>query len=155
MDFKAKVDLLGSTGSIGEQAVDVIRKENAQVSSICANTNYKRVEEQAREFKPAFCAMFNEKAAKELTKNYNVTVATSDGAEQLIIFGSDLFNDIIGQIYVLAFYTLQRNTANIRSAFKRFPVNLHTKLPFWRPGRTDILTYSITDTPNLCKKKRN
>ena len=29
-----------------------------------------------------------EKAAKELTKNYNVTVATSDATEQLIIFGS-------------------------------------------------------------------
>lgn len=61
-----KVDLLGSTGSIGEQAVDVIRKQNAQVSCICANVNYKRVEEQAREFKPAFCAMFDENAAAQL-----------------------------------------------------------------------------------------
>ncbi len=32
-----------------------------------------------------------EKTAKELTKNYNVTVATSDGAEQLIIFGSGAY----------------------------------------------------------------
>lgn len=32
-----------------------------------------------------------EKAAKELTKNYNVTVATSDGTEQLIIFGSGAY----------------------------------------------------------------
>ena len=61
-----KVDLLGSTGSIGEQAIDVARKIGADVSCLCANKSYKRVEEQAREFKPAFCAMFDYKAAKEL-----------------------------------------------------------------------------------------
>ena len=61
-----KVDLLGSTGSIGEQAIDVVRKLGAQVSCICANKNYIRVEEQAREFKPAFCAMYDYEAAKAL-----------------------------------------------------------------------------------------
>ncbi|MBQ7294113.1 MAG: 1-deoxy-D-xylulose-5-phosphate reductoisomerase [Clostridia bacterium] len=61
-----KVDLLGSTGSIGEQAIDVVRKLGAQVSCICANKNYIRVEEQAREFKPAFCAMYDYEAAKSL-----------------------------------------------------------------------------------------
>lgn len=60
------VDLLGSTGSIGEQAVDVVRQLGAQVSCICANKNYVRVEEQAREFKPAFCAMYDYNAAKAL-----------------------------------------------------------------------------------------
>ena len=61
-----KVDLLGSTGSIGEQAIDVARKIGADVSCLCANKNYKRVEEQAREFKPAFCAMYDYDAAKSL-----------------------------------------------------------------------------------------
>ncbi len=63
---RVKVDLLGSTGSIGEQAIDVVRQIGAEVSCICANKNYKRVEEQAREFKPAFCAMYDEEAAKKL-----------------------------------------------------------------------------------------
>ena len=61
-----KVDLLGSTGSIGEQAIDVARKIGADVACLCANKNYKRVEEQAREFKPAFCAMYDYDAAKSL-----------------------------------------------------------------------------------------
>ena len=56
---KIKVDLLGSTGSIGEQAIDVARQTGAEITCICANKNYKRVEEQAREFKPAFCAMYD------------------------------------------------------------------------------------------------
>ena len=61
-----KIDLLGSTGSIGKQAIDVARKQGVKISSVCANKNYKTVEEQAREFKPAFCAMFDYEAAKEL-----------------------------------------------------------------------------------------
>lgn len=61
-----KIDLLGSTGSIGEQTVDVARARGIGVRSICAGRNYKRVEEQAREFRPAFCAMYDEDAAKAL-----------------------------------------------------------------------------------------
>ncbi len=60
------IDLLGSTGSIGEQAIDVARKRNIRIRSICAGRNYKRVEEQAREFRPAFCAMYEESSAKAL-----------------------------------------------------------------------------------------
>ncbi|MBR4873500.1 MAG: 1-deoxy-D-xylulose-5-phosphate reductoisomerase [Clostridia bacterium] len=60
------IDLLGSTGSIGEQAIDVARARGIGVRSICAGKNYKRVEEQAREFRPAFCAMYDEEAAKAL-----------------------------------------------------------------------------------------
>ena len=60
------IDLLGSTGSIGEQAIDVARARGIGVRSICAGKNYKRVEEQAREFHPAFCAMYDEEAARAL-----------------------------------------------------------------------------------------
>lgn len=61
-----KFDLLGSTGSIGEQAIDVARQTGSEIRSLCANKNDKRVEEQAREWKPAFCAMADEDAAKRL-----------------------------------------------------------------------------------------
>lgn len=66
MEKRVKLDLLGSTGSIGEQTIDVVRRTGSQIVSICANQNDKRVEEQAREFKPAFCAMADEQAAKSL-----------------------------------------------------------------------------------------
>ena len=58
--------ILGSTGSVGEQAIDVARKENVKVSALSAHSNVKRVEEQAREFKVDYCAMADEAAAKEL-----------------------------------------------------------------------------------------
>ena len=66
MEKRIGVDLLGCTGSIGEQAIDVARKRNLRVRSLCAGSNYKRVEEQAREFKPEFCALCDEQAAKQL-----------------------------------------------------------------------------------------
>lgn len=66
METQKGIDLLGSTGSIGEQAIDVARKRNIRVRSLCAGSQYKRVEEQAREFHPEFCAMYDEKAAKQL-----------------------------------------------------------------------------------------
>lgn len=61
-----KLDLLGSTGSIGEQALDVIDKYGMRVRSICAGKNEKRVEEQVRKYKPAFCAMADYEAARSL-----------------------------------------------------------------------------------------
>ena len=60
------IAILGSTGSVGEQAIDVAKKMNIGVSAISANQNYKRVEEQARQFKVAAVAMADESAAKEL-----------------------------------------------------------------------------------------
>ena len=66
MKNRVGIDLLGSTGSIGEQAIDVARKRNIKIRSLCAGSNYKRVEEQAREFQPEYCAMYDEQAAKAL-----------------------------------------------------------------------------------------
>ena len=60
------IAILGSTGSVGEQAIDVAEKMNMKVSAISANKNFLRVEEQARRFKPAAVAMAYENAAKEL-----------------------------------------------------------------------------------------
>lgn len=58
--------ILGTTGSVGEQAVDVARAGNVTVTGISANKNAKRTEEIAREFNVQFCAMADEEAAKEL-----------------------------------------------------------------------------------------
>ena len=48
MTDKKSLLILGSTGSVGEQAVDVAQKENIPVRAICANRSWKRVEEQVR-----------------------------------------------------------------------------------------------------------
>ena len=60
------VSILGSTGSVGEQALDVADKFGLHVSSVSANTNSKRVEEQARKFSLSSVAMADESAAADL-----------------------------------------------------------------------------------------
>ena len=58
--------VLGSTGSVGEQAIDVALKNNIRVNAICAHKNAKRVEEQARALGVSVCAMADESAANDL-----------------------------------------------------------------------------------------
>lgn len=101
------IDLLGSTGSIGEQAIDVARKRNIRIRSICAGKNYKRVEEQAREFRPAFCAMYEEDAAKALRlalADTDICVLSGEEGICEMIAKSDAdvsLNAIIGQAGLL------------------------------------------------------
>lgn len=58
--------ILGSTGSVGTQALDVAKRLNFPVDGICAHRNVGTVEVQAREFGVRVCAMADEAAAKEL-----------------------------------------------------------------------------------------
>ena len=58
--------ILGSSGSVGTQAADVARAHNIKVDAITAGKNIKVAEAQIREFKPRFCAMADEMAAKDL-----------------------------------------------------------------------------------------
>ena len=60
------ISILGSTGSVGEQAIDVALKNHITVNSICANKNAERVEKQARQLGVRACAMADEKAAADL-----------------------------------------------------------------------------------------
>ena len=66
MNENKRMMILGTTGSVGEQAVDVARATGARVTGISANTNAKRTEELAREFSVEACAMADENAASEL-----------------------------------------------------------------------------------------
>lgn len=60
------LSILGSTGSIGTQTLDVVRKLGLKVSALTASNNVNLIEEQVREFKPKLAVMFNETAANEL-----------------------------------------------------------------------------------------
>ena len=60
------IAVLGSTGSVGEQALDVADKFGIKVSCVSANKNSKRVEEQARKFSLSAVAMADERAAVDL-----------------------------------------------------------------------------------------
>lgn len=60
------IAILGSTGSIGTQSLDVARKHGFKVDVLAANSNIELLEHQIREFKPSAVAVINEAAAKEL-----------------------------------------------------------------------------------------
>ncbi len=60
------IAVLGSTGSVGEQALDAAEKLGMRVDAISAHSNFRRVEEQARKFQVASVAMADPKAAAEL-----------------------------------------------------------------------------------------
>ena len=62
-----KIAILGSTGSIGTQTLDIVREQgDIQVTAIAAGSNIKKLEEQMREFHPLLVCVFQEDAAKEL-----------------------------------------------------------------------------------------
>lgn len=65
--MKKRVSVLGCTGSIGTQALDVIENSSTlSVSAIAADKSVDKVERIARKFKPEIVAMFSENAASEL-----------------------------------------------------------------------------------------
>lgn len=60
------IALLGSTGSIGTQTIEVARHLGIRVSALAAGSNFQRMEEQVRALRPSFCAMGDLSAAREL-----------------------------------------------------------------------------------------
>jgi len=65
--FMKKIAILGSTGSIGTQTLEVVRSNpDLQVAALAAGSNVEKMEEQIREFHPVLAAMWTEEAAKDL-----------------------------------------------------------------------------------------
>ncbi len=60
------ITVLGSTGSIGEQALDVARLHGYKIHALTASKNAEILEKQAREFKPEMVALADENAANQL-----------------------------------------------------------------------------------------
>ncbi|MBK6087816.1 1-deoxy-D-xylulose-5-phosphate reductoisomerase [Ruminococcus difficilis] len=60
------LSILGSTGSIGTQTLDVARKLNIKVNALSAYSSIELLEEQIREFRPALAVVFDADRAEEL-----------------------------------------------------------------------------------------
>ena len=60
------ISILGSTGSIGRQTLDVAEQLGLQVAAITAHASVERMEEQARKFRPALAVLTDEAAARDL-----------------------------------------------------------------------------------------
>lgn len=81
-----KIAILGSTGSIGTQTLEIVRKEkDLQVVALAAGTNVDLMEQQVREFHPALAAMWSEEAAKDLRERLaDLSVRVVCGMEGLL-----------------------------------------------------------------------
>ena len=64
--MKQNIAILGSTGSIGTQSLEVVDKLGLQVSALTAANNIALLEQQARKYKPALAVVFREDKAREL-----------------------------------------------------------------------------------------
>ena len=60
------ISILGSTGSIGRQTLDVAEQLGLRVAALTANSSVERVEEQVRKFRPRLAVMTDETAARDL-----------------------------------------------------------------------------------------
>lgn len=79
--------VLGSTGSIGTQTLDVVRNysDRLSVAALAAGTNVDLMEKQIREFKPEYAVMWTEKAAEELKiKVADLPVTVLSGMDGLL-----------------------------------------------------------------------
>ena len=83
------ISILGSTGSIGRQALDVVDKLNLRVAALTANRDVDRLEAQCRKYRPRLAAMMDERAYQELKarlSDMNITVVL--GLEGLVTAAS-------------------------------------------------------------------
>ena len=123
-DVRKNIAILGSTGSVGEQAIDVAEKMNMRVSALCAHRNYKRVEEQVRKFGVTKVAMSDENAARELKTRLADTSARVYYGEEGICEMTEsekrdvVLNSIIGEAGLLPSLSAIRSGARLALANK-------------------------------------
>jgi 1-deoxy-D-xylulose-5-phosphate reductoisomerase len=81
-----KISILGSTGSIGTQTLEVVRNQgDIQVTALAAGSNITRLEEQIREFHPSLVCVWDEKKAAELkVKVADLNVRVTSGMDGLL-----------------------------------------------------------------------
>jgi len=100
-----KIAILGSTGSIGTQTLEVVRNlDNIKVVALTAHSNVELLEKQIAEFNPKLAAVYDEKAAVQLS-NINdteilkgldgIVAAASSGQIDLVV------NALVGNIGLL------------------------------------------------------
>lgn len=79
------IALLGSTGSIGRQTLEVARELGLSVAALTANRSVDLIEQQAREFSPRLAVLYDEDAARELRVRLSDTkIQVLSGMEGLL-----------------------------------------------------------------------
>ena len=119
-----RVSVLGSTGSIGLQSMDVARKHGLDIQALAANSNYKKLAEQAREFSPEMVCIFDDKYYSDLKSELaDTNVKVLCGMEGLCEIAADkgndiLLNSVVGMVGLLPTLTAIENGKDIALANK-------------------------------------
>lgn len=83
--MKQRISILGSTGSIGRQSLDVMSACGMEAVALTANSNVARMEEQVRQFRPELAVMMDEDAARDLrVRLADTPVRVASGLEGLL-----------------------------------------------------------------------
>jgi 1-deoxy-D-xylulose-5-phosphate reductoisomerase len=119
------ISILGSTGSIGTQTLDVIRNlGDVKVWSMTANTSIELFEKQIREFKPKLVCVMNEEKAVELKKNISdLSVKVVSGMDGLVEAATmseadTVVNSVVGNIGLVPTVAAIKSGKNIALANK-------------------------------------
>ena len=81
-----RIAILGSTGSIGTQTLEVVENnQDIQVTALAAGSNIRLLEEQIRKFHPTLACVWDEKKAAELKTNIaDLSVKVVSGMDGLL-----------------------------------------------------------------------
>jgi len=92
-----KIAILGSTGSIGTQTLEVVdQNDDLQVTALAAGGNVRLMEQQIRKFRPSLVCMGNEEKARELrTLTADLKVRVTAGMEGLLEVATQPQSDVL------------------------------------------------------------
>lgn len=101
------ISILGSTGSIGTQALDIARAHNINIQALAASTNVKLLEQQAREFNPEVVCIYHEDKYIDLKQRLSdTTIKVICGMDGLCEIASMdnidiMLNSVVGMVGLL------------------------------------------------------
>jgi len=142
-----KLGILGSTGSIGTQALDVVRANpELKVTALAAGSSVDKMEQQIREFRPQLAVMWEEAAANELRQRVNdLDVKVSfgmDGLMEIAAFSEVevLLTAVVGMIGIRPTIEAIKNRKTIALANKETLVTAgHIIMPLAKEYGVSIL----------------
>ena len=100
MALNGAVAVLGSTGSIGRQTLDVAQRLGMRVASLAAGRSVRETEAQARQFCPDVAALYDKEAARDLKVRLADTsvrvLGGAEGVDEAARLGDIAVNGIVG-----------------------------------------------------------
>lgn len=142
------ITLIGSTGSIGTQALEVARRHNITVKALAARSNVSLLDEQVREFKPEYVCITDKDKYSDLKTRISDTsckiIAGEDGLSEIAALdGVDVFfNSVVGIVGLLPTLTAIKRGTDIALANKETLV-AGGKLVMDEAGKNNVKIFPV------------